>query len=179
MNIITQPQQISKPDYNQIDPQQSRAEIELQAEFLVIGAGPAGMSVATKLAQSGVTVLVVDERKALGGQYFKQPSSSFAVNESQLDSQYRKGRALMQKFDQSGAKILLGVKIWAADSPEYFLAYDENKKYVLKPNKVVIATGAFERGLAFPGWTLPGVMTTGAGQSLLQRAQKYCDQKTL
>ena len=171
MNIITQPQQISKPDYNQIDPQQSRAEIELQAEFLVIGAGPAGMSVATKLAQSGVTVLVVDERKALGGQYFKQPSSSFAVNESQLDSQYRKGRALMQKFDQSGAKILLGVKIWAADSPEYFLAYDENKKYVLKPNKVVIATGAFERGLAFPGWTLPGVMTTGAGQSLLRSYQ--------
>ena len=64
-----------------------------------------------------------------------------------------------------------GVKIWAADGSEKFFAYDDCNKYFISTNKVVIATGAFEKGLAFPGWTLPGVMTTGAGQSLLRSYQ--------
>jgi len=171
MDISVQPQHISVPDFNNSSDINSLPEIIIETGVLVIGAGPAGMTVSTKLAKSGVEVLLIDERKSLGGQYFKQPSESFEVNENKLDLQYRKGRALIRDLHESGAKIFLGVKIWAADGSEKFFAYDDQRRYQIKTSKVIIATGAFEKGLAFPGWTLPGVMTTGAGQSLLRSYQ--------
>jgi len=171
MDIMVQPQHKSKPDF-ELDVQiNSLPEVELKTQVLVIGAGPAGMTIASKLAKYGVDVLVIDERKISGGQYFKQPAQKFEIVENKLDFQYRKGRALINDLDKSGAKIMHGVKIWAADGSEKFFAYDDCNKYFISTNKVVIATGAFEKGLAFPGWTLPGVMTTGAGQSLLRSYQ--------
>ena len=116
-------------------------------------------------------MLLIDERKASGGQYFKQPASDFEISEAKLDSQYRKGKALIRKFEASGAKCIFNMKIWGVFGPEKILGYDSSNRYVITPKHVVIATGAFERGLVFPGWTLPGVLTTGAGQSLLRSYQ--------
>ena len=171
MKISNQRQHISKPDFESEPEIEQLPEIALSPDVLIIGAGPAGMSVAAKLGNAGKQVLLIDERKASGGQYFKQPATDFQVSEEKLDSQYRKGKALIRKFEKSGAKSLFNLKIWGVFGPEKFLGYDSTNRYVITPKHVVIATGAFERGLVFPGWTLPGVLTTGAGQSLLRSYQ--------
>ena len=122
MDIMVQPQHKSKPDF-EVDVQiNSLPEVELKTQVLVIGAGPAGMTIASKLAKYGVDVLVIDERKISGGQYFKQPAQKFEIVENKLDFQYRKGRALINDLDKSGAKIMHGVKIWPADGSEKFFA---------------------------------------------------------
>ncbi|CAB4948675.1 MAG: NAD(P)-binding protein [Actinobacteria bacterium] len=171
MEISNQRQHISKPNFESEPQIQQFPEIELSPDVLIIGAGPAGMSVAAKLGNANKNVLLIDERKASGGQYFKQPAKDFKISEARLDSQYRKGKALIRKFESSGAKSLFNLKIWGVFGPEKFLGYDDTNRYVITPKHVVIATGAFERGLVFPGWTLPGVLTTGAGQSLLRSYQ--------
>ena len=171
MEITNQRQHISKPDFESKPDIEQLPEIKLSPDVLIIGAGPAGMSVAAKLGSAGKQVLLIDERKASGGQYFKQPATDFQVSEEKLDSQYRKGKALIRKFEKSGAKSLFNMKIWGVFGPEKFLGYDNTNRYVITPKHIVIATGAFERGLVFPGWTLPGVLTTGAGQSLLRSYQ--------
>ncbi len=171
MEITNQRQHISKPNFEVESEIEQLPEIALSPDVLIIGAGPAGMSVAAKLGSAGKAVLLIDERKASGGQYFKQPANDFSVSEEKLDSQYRKGKALIRKFEKSGAKFLFNLKIWGVFGPEKFLGYDDTNRYVITPKHVVIATGAFERGLVFPGWTLPGVLTTGAGQSLLRSYQ--------
>jgi NADPH-dependent 2,4-dienoyl-CoA reductase/sulfur reductase-like enzyme len=171
MEITNQEQHISKPKFEAEPELNQLPEIKLAPDVLVIGGGPAGMSVAAKLGSAGKQVLLIDERKASGGQYFKQPATDFEISEEKLDSQYRKGKALIRKFEASGAKSLFNLKIWGVFGPEKFLGYDSTNRYVITPKHVVIATGAFERGLVFPGWTLPGVLTTGAGQTLLRSYQ--------
>ncbi|MDA2981856.1 MAG: FAD-dependent oxidoreductase [Actinomycetota bacterium] len=171
MEITNQEQHISKPNFETEPELDQLPEISLSPDVLVIGGGPAGLSVAAKLGSAGKQVLLIDERKASGGQYFKQPASDFEISEEKLDSQYRKGKALIRKFEASGAKSIFNMKIWGVFGPEKILGYDSSNCYVITPKHVVIATGAFERGLVFPGWTLPGVLTTGAGQSLLRSYQ--------
>ena len=171
MEITNQDQHISKPNFETEPEINQLPEIALSPDVLVIGGGPAGMSVAAKLGGAGKKVLLIDERKASGGQYFKQPAADFEISESNLDSQYRKGKALIRKFEKSGADSLFNLKIWGVFGPEKILGYDSSNRYVITPKHVVIATGAFERGLVFPGWTLPGVLTTGAGQTLLRSYQ--------
>lgn len=171
MDISEQSQYMASPRSDDETELSQLPEIELTPEVLVIGAGPAGLSIAARLGKAGIDLLVIDERKSPGGQYFKQPASDFKVAEEKLDPQYRKGRKLIKEFQASGAKSLFGVKIWGVFGVEHFLAYSKTNRYVIRPKNVIIATGAYERGLAFPGWTLPGVMTTGAGQTLLRSYQ--------
>ena len=146
----------------------SRPESELTPDVLVIGAGPAGLAAARDLAAAGLDVLVTDERKKLGGQFYKQPDPALPVDESRLDGQYTAGRRLIDAARRSGAELLLGATVWAAFDPDRLLARSDSQRWVIRPRRVVLATGAYERGVPIPGWTLPGVMTTGAGQTLLR-----------
>jgi len=148
-----------------------RPESELAPDVLVIGAGPAGLAAARDLAASGLDVIVVDERKKLGGQFYKQPDPAFALDEARLDGQYTAGRRLIDAARQAGVRILLGVTVWAAFDADRLLARSDAERWILTPRRVVLATGAYERGVPIPGWTLPGVMTTGAGQTLLRSYQ--------
>lgn len=149
----------------------ARPETELVTEVLVVGAGPAGLAAARDLARAGVDVLVVDERKKLGGQYYKQPAAAFPVDVERLDGQYLAGRRLIDQARESGARLMLGVSVWAAFEPDRFLARSDDERWVIRPERVILASGAYERGVPMPGWTLPGVMTTGAGQTLLRSYQ--------
>ncbi len=138
------------------------------ADVLVIGAGPAGLSAACAAAATGARVLVVDERTSPGGQYFKQPAASLPVDEGALDAQYRAGRRLIGEFAASGARFLGGVRVWGHTSPFELFGASAGERHVLRARALVLATGAFEAAAPFPGWTLPGVMTTGAAQTLLR-----------
>jgi thioredoxin reductase len=147
------------------------AEENLSPHVLVIGGGPAGLTAASVLARTGLDVLVIDERSALGGQYFKQPASTFTVKEKEIDEQFRLGRKLITDVESSGVRIIRGTRIWAAFGANHFLASSSDRNWVITPQRTIIATGAYEKSFAVPGWTLPGVMSTGAAQTLLRTYQ--------
>ncbi|SVC18740.1 uncharacterized protein METZ01_LOCUS271594, partial [marine metagenome] len=138
-------------------------------DLLVIGAGPAGSIAASIAAEAGLDVAVLDERHSVGGQYYKQPVSSNVIPESlATDRQFSEGRELIKRLMQSGASVQLGVQIWGAFSPNEFAIYDGGKNKIYRARRTIVATGAYERGLPIPGWTLPGVMTTGGAQAMLR-----------
>lgn len=160
-------------------PRPELPEHELTPDLLVVGGGPAGLAAAAAAAQAGLDVVLVDERGKLGGQYYKQPSDQFGTLESELDEQYRKGRALVRRAESCGVTVLSGVRVWAAFAPDHVLAAGPDTRWTLRPRRLVVATGAYERGVPMPGWTLPGVMTTGAAQTLLRGNQVCPGQRVL
>ena len=146
-------------------------ERELVPDVLVIGAGPAGMAAAAVAAEAGLAVVLVDERAKLGGQYYKQPSESAALAEQRLDEQYRQGRGLMARLAEAGVRVIPNVAIWGAFGPGHVLGVGPGERWTIRPKRLVLATGAYERGVPLPGWTIPGVMTTGAAQTLMRSNQ--------
>jgi NADPH-dependent 2,4-dienoyl-CoA reductase/sulfur reductase-like enzyme len=145
--------------------------VVLTPELLVVGAGPAGLSAAAAASESGVRVVLVDERARPGGQFYKQPSEGSEVEEAELDGQYRRGRELIRRVHASGAELLSGVQVWAATGPRELLALGTGRAFALRPERLVLAPGAYERGVPLPGWTLPGFLTTGAAQTLMRAYQ--------
>ena len=141
----------------------------LTPELLVIGAGPGGLMAASIAAESGVETVLLDERITGGGQFYKQPASAGLVPKSLLgDNQIRDGRSLLQRAVASGAELRFGSRLWGAFTPMDFAVFDGQRSKIYRPGHAIVATGAYERGLPLPGWTLPGVMTTGAAQSMLR-----------
>jgi NADPH-dependent 2,4-dienoyl-CoA reductase/sulfur reductase-like enzyme len=147
-------------------------------DLLVIGAGPGGLSAAIAARRAGADVLVVDERSQPGGQYFKQLSTAGAASQPP-DAQHLEGAALIESARRLGAEILSGVTVWGAFAPNEFAATAEGSTLRLLPKATIIATGAYERGWPVPGWTLPGVMTTGAAQMLWRTSRRLPGQRVL
>ncbi len=137
---------------------------EEKPEILVIGAGPGGLSAAIAARRAGAQVVVVDERSLPGGQYFKQ----IAISGSALapDQQQDEGRRLIEDAIAAGVDIRSGVEIWGAFPPLTLAGTEASQVRVFNPSRLIVATGAYECGVPIPGWTLPGVMTTGAAQTL-------------
>mgnify|MGYP000851217298 CR=1 FL=1 len=141
----------------------------LRPQLLVIGGGPAGLAAATTAARSGVDVLLVDERPALGGQYYKQTADSPDLPSSRLaDAQMAAGRQRIDAARRAGVQVLQATEVIAAFEPRSVVIADASGARVVLPERIVIATGAYEKPRPVPGWTLPGVMTTGAVQTLLR-----------
>jgi D-hydroxyproline dehydrogenase subunit alpha len=140
-------------------------------ELLVIGAGPGGLSAAIAARKAGAEVVVVDERSQAGGQYFKQLSID-AEGSQPPDAQHREGAALIETASRLGVEILTGVTVWGSFEPNEYAATASGRMLRLLPQAAIIATGAYERGWPVPGWTLPGVMTTGAVQTLWRTARR-------
>lgn len=143
----------------------------LTPDVLVIGGGPAGLAAAAVAAEAGFDVLLVDERAKLGGQFYKQPADGFRVEPQQIDKQFRRGRALIDRVAASGAVCMTGMTVWAAFGAEELWASGPASSLSIRPKRMVLATGAYERGVPLPGWTLPGFITTGAAQTLLRSYQ--------
>ena len=135
----------------------------------MLGGGPAGLAAAAAAAEAGAEVVLVDERAKLGGQFYKQPPEASVVDEAALDRQYRDGR----RADRAGRARRRGAcsrasRCGRATGPRELLALDAAHAYALRPQRLVLATGAYERGVPLPGWTLPGFLTTGAAQTLMR-----------
>jgi NADPH-dependent 2,4-dienoyl-CoA reductase/sulfur reductase-like enzyme len=144
---------------------------ELAPDVLVIGAGPAGLSAALTAAAASLDVLVVDERKMAGGQYFKQPAAGFAVDEAAVDHQFAEGCELIRSCREGGVRLLFGATAWGAFGDDRIAILTPENNFIVRARRIVLSTGAYERALPVPGWTLPGVMTTGAAQTLLRAYQ--------
>ncbi|AWB25326.1 FAD-dependent oxidoreductase [Methylobacterium currus] len=142
----------------------------LTTDLLVVGAGPAGLAAAEAAARAGATVTLLDERPAPGGQYFKQPSTEDAARGA--DSQAATGRAAIDRLRRLGASLVSEALVWGAErEPDGALRVGvlvAGEARTLRPRLVIVATGAIEAAPILPGWTLPGVMTAGALQTLLR-----------
>lgn len=141
----------------------------VEPELLVIGGGAGGLTAASIAAEAGVDVVLLDERTSKGGQYFKQPANRNLMLASLADdTQTIGGRQLVERAARSGTKVVSGAQVWGAFAPGEFGELDDTGSKIYRPRCTIVATGAYERGMPVPGWTLPGVMTTGATQGMLR-----------
>jgi NADPH-dependent 2,4-dienoyl-CoA reductase/sulfur reductase-like enzyme len=140
-------------------------------DLLVIGAGPAGLAAAATAAEHGLSAVVLDERPAPGGQVYKQPGPGFVVRSpARLGRDYRRGLALAEQARRSGAELRPGVAVATIQGTSVIVA-DGQSSYRLQGRRVLIAAGAHDRPVAFPGWTLPGVVTAGGAQALVKASR--------
>ena len=150
--------------------EQNNGDIKVETpDILIVGGGVGGMSAASIAAESGLDVILIDDRVSLGGQFSKQPTPFHASTLiSKIDPQIKLGKKLIKRMASSKVKVLNGVQIWAGFAERNVLAIIEGRNILFRPKKLIVATGAYERPIPIKGWTLPGVMTTGAVQSLLK-----------
>ena len=110
-------------------------------------------------------MLVLDERLQSGGQFYKPLAPSHRAA-TPPDRQFADGLALEREVLAAGVTVQQGAQVWAAFSPREVSALIDGRATNIRCRQLVIAPGAYERPVPFPGWTLPGVMTTGAAQTL-------------
>lgn len=136
---------------------------------IVIGAGPAGLCAAIELKKAGAPVILMDENGKPGGQLFKQIHKFFGSREHKAGTRgFEIGKELLAESLALGIDVRLktevvgieeGLRVWAIE--------DRKRSYTVDAAKLILATGATENALSFPGWTLPGVMTAGCAQTLV------------
>jgi len=145
------------------------------ADAIIIGAGPAGMSAAIELASSGCRVIVLDMQPSPGGQVYRSLDENMQARPqtddllSALGPAYSAGLPLIARFRATpGIEYRPSTTVWdlRADGTVGWL--DGEAAGYLRAPHVILACGAMERPTPFPGWTLPGVMTAGAVQTLLK-----------
>ena len=141
-----------------------------ERELVIVGGGPAGMAAAIAAREAGVgEVTVIDERAKLGGQIYKQMGSGWRVLQPEkLGKDYQRGRALITAAGGSGAELLTNNVVWGIWDDRVALYEEGGQAGVIKAGAIILATGAYDRPVVFPGWTLPGVMTAGGAQSLIK-----------
>ena len=158
----------------------ARAAEILEPDILVLGGGAGGLNAATAAARAGAKVLLIDERPEPGGQFYKQPLPIPALAaEIASDGQFAGGRALIAEAEAAGVEMRRGVQLWGAFEPLDLMLFDGEASRICRPKRLIVAAGAYERALPLPGWTLPGVMTTGAAQTLLRSYRVLAGRRVL
>jgi D-hydroxyproline dehydrogenase subunit alpha len=138
-------------------------------DVLVIGGGPAGLAAASEAAGAGLSVLVADERPTMGGQIFKQPGEGFRITQaSELGHDFERGRALIEAAERSAAVLVPRASAVAIRGTQVVLVEEGERARLVEARRVIVAAGAHDRPVVFPGWTLPGVITAGGAQSLIK-----------
>lgn len=122
------------------------------AEVLVVGAGPAGLAAAATAAENGASVLLVDDNAGPGGQIWRGAATPAAD--------------WLARAQSAGVQWLPQTRVLEAPQPGSVLAEQAGRELRLEYQSIVIATGARERFLPFPGWTLPHVVGAGGLQAL-------------
>jgi NADPH-dependent 2,4-dienoyl-CoA reductase/sulfur reductase-like enzyme len=139
-------------------------------EVLVIGAGPAGIAAACAAAESGARVGIVDDNPVAGGQIWRGGA------EHSPSAQASEWHARLARANVS---FIYGAKVVAREAADVLVAETWDRTLKLKFAKLVLATGARERFLPFPGWTLPGVMGAGGLQALVKFGLSVSDKRVV
>jgi NADPH-dependent 2,4-dienoyl-CoA reductase/sulfur reductase-like enzyme len=130
-----------------------------ECDVLVIGGGPAGLAAACCATESDQRVTIVDDNPGLGGQIWrgeeKKPSAQEAAS-------------WLENVKSANAEFVSGAKVIHQPVPGLLVAESSDGVCELSYGKLILATGARERFLPFPGWTLPNVMGAGGLQALVK-----------
>lgn len=144
----------------------------IETDVLIIGAGPAGLSAAIELGKKDISVLIVDDKAEPGGKLVLQTHAFFGSIEhchagtrgvdiaKKLSTELEKYPSIKIMLETTAVGIFLDGKAGIIKNNQFIL---------VNPRKILIASGAREKALAFSGWDLPGVYGAGAFQTLLNR----------
>lgn len=143
------------------------AQRVLDADVGIVGAGPGGMTVATRLAAAGLRVVVLDEGMAPGGQIFRQLPGGVHSERIAEPPSHAHGHTLLAEFARAGVTVRAGATVWDAKPGRLWFEQD-GRSWLLRCQRIVLAPGAYDRCVPFPGWTLPGVVTAGALQVMVR-----------
>ena len=136
-------------------------------DLIIIGAGPAGMSAAATAAQGGLKVLLLDEQPRAGGQIYRNVGENRAQR-GWLGKDYASGARLVDALDHHNITTEFGATVWRLEKGPRVVWSQGGESTVSTAPHVLLAGGAQERPVPFPGWTLPGVMTAGSAQILMK-----------
>ena len=136
-------------------------------EMVVIGAGPAGLSAAIEAARNGVDCVVFDENDRPGGQLFKQIHKFFGSKEHRaMERGFNIGRDLLEEAKSLGVAVVLNAVVLGIYENGVMNVMLNDRVEQVKGERTLVATGASENMIPFPGWTLPGVIGAGAAQTM-------------
>ena len=140
--------------------------MEHKHQVVVLGAGPAGLNAAKYAANAGCDVALIDSGKRLGGQYWRH--TGVQDFDQSLHDDFDSASLLVDAV-RANPRITIcsDTSIWSASIlDEQIILRTKNGAFITQ--RLVLATGAYDRTIPFPGWDIPGVMTAGAAQSLLK-----------
>ena len=150
-------------------PREVRPLAVLSVDLAVVGAGPAGLTAATGAARRGLRTAVLDEHPEVGGRLMGQLHEERLPDGSTAWWQGRETAThLRREAVAAGVAMLTGVQVWGL-RPGWRLDVEGGGLAGVSARAVLLATGACEKPLPVPGWTLPGVMTAGAAQVFTNR----------
>ena len=149
----------------------------IDADVGIVGAGPGGMAAATKLAAAGLRVVVLDEGHRAGGQIYRQlPPGLHNHGVIPESPSHDHGHALTELFEVgakpgSNIELVSNATVWDALPGRLWFEHNGASR-MLRCGHIVLAPGAYDRSIPFPGWTLPGVVTAGALQVMVARRRE-------
>ena len=152
------------PDFHDVE--------TIDTECLILGGGPAGLAAAIELGKAGVNVILLDDKAALGGKLVLQTHKFFGSIEACHAG--TRGMDIGKKLEAE-VRGLPSVRIWsettalAVFSDRKVGALRQGHYFLIRPQVMLVATGAREKSLVFKGNTLPGVYGAGAFQTLVNR----------
>lgn len=135
------------------------AEIEVDVDVAVVGGGPAGIAAACRAAEARARVALLDEGLAPGGQIWRAGPGVTPPAAA---------RRWLARLARSGVQVVPRAAVADADPAGMLRAEADGRPLAVAWRRLVVATGARERFLPFPGWTLPGILGVGAAQALLK-----------
>ncbi|MGW1163014.1 FAD-dependent oxidoreductase [Streptomyces sp. NPDC002513] len=147
-------------------------------DLAVIGAGCAGLAGAVAASEQGLSVALLDAAGQIGGQFYRHPAPPLgAVRPEALHHDWPVFADLSRRLESSDIVHLAGHHVWtvAREGEGEWAVHavtgaDGTGEHParVRARTVLLATGAYERHLPFPGWTLPGVVAAGGAQAMLK-----------
>jgi NADPH-dependent 2,4-dienoyl-CoA reductase/sulfur reductase-like enzyme len=168
---------------------------EARYDVVVVGAGPSGIAAAVDAAKTGGSVLLVDENPVSGGLmgndtplYFGGRMTAATQNSDRMLEAIFMSMPALETAMEAGVELMLGTTAWGvyrngpgvASLPDQMVGLaDANRSWMVGFGRIVLATGARDLAIAFPGWNQPGVMGAAALQMLLTRYDAFAGRRVL
>jgi len=137
-----------------------------ETDVAIVGAGPAGLSAAIAAASSGANITLIDGYSQPGGQYFKQLPAEFTAMAT--TPHQHQAEVLFNQLNHPNITLFTDTLVWGIYEDNLLTLHGPQAPTRLQAKTVILASGAYDRPVAFPGWTNPGVMATGAAQTMLK-----------